>query len=278
MLKYCFVKLFDLVLKAGDVPEIWCKGLITPVHKKGDPTNPDNYRPICVLSCLCKFFTNMLNSRLVEVCKKEKLIHVSQIGFKEGHRTTDHLFSLKIVINNSTIGAQRGHNKLYACFIDFKKAYDSVWHDGLFSKLERLDITGTFLAIVKSMYKNSYCAVKVQTKTTNFFKCEKGVRQGCPLSPILFIIFINNLAFDLDKMNSSAVELPNGSFISCLMYADDVILISKTPNGLQKLLDCVNMFCKTSKMMVNPIKTKCITFMRKIKSTKRTSLASQNTT
>ena len=70
-------------------------------------------------------------------------------------------------------------------------------------------------------------------------------------------------------MNSSAVELPNGSFISCLMYADDVILISKTPNGLQKLLDCVNMFCKTSKMMVNPIKTKCITFTRKNKINKK---------
>ena len=126
ILKHCFVKLFNLVLKAGDAPEIWCKGLISPVHKKGDPTNPDNYRPICVLSCLCKFFTNMLNSRLVEVCKKEKLIHVSQIGFKKRHRTTDHLFSLKTLINNSTIGAQRGHNKLYACFIDFKKAYDCV--------------------------------------------------------------------------------------------------------------------------------------------------------
>ena len=112
------------------------------------------------------------------MCKKEKLIHISQIGFKEGHRTTDHLFSLKTLINNGTIGAQRGHNKLYACFIDFKKTYDSVWHDGLFSKLESLNITGNFLAVIKSMYKNSYCAVKVQTKTTNFFKCEKGVNQS----------------------------------------------------------------------------------------------------
>ena len=58
-------------------------------------------------------------------------------------------------------------------FIDFKKAYDSVWHDGLFSKLESLNITGNFLAIIKSMYKNSYCAVKVQTKITNFSNVRK---------------------------------------------------------------------------------------------------------
>ena len=62
ILKDCFVKLFNLVITVGCVPSIWCKGLITPVHKKGDPLNPDNFRPICVLSCLCKFFTNVLNS------------------------------------------------------------------------------------------------------------------------------------------------------------------------------------------------------------------------
>ena len=72
------------------------KGLITPVHKSRDPSNPDNFRPICVLSCLCKLFTNLLNSRLYQVCKTEKLIHVSQIGFIKKHRTTDNIFSLCI--------------------------------------------------------------------------------------------------------------------------------------------------------------------------------------
>ena len=64
ILKDCCVKLFNLVITVGCVPSIWCKGLITPVHKKGDPLNPDNFRPICVLSCLCKSFTNVLNSGL----------------------------------------------------------------------------------------------------------------------------------------------------------------------------------------------------------------------
>ena len=56
ILKNCFVKLFNLILTVGYIPNIWCKGLITPVHKNGDPTEPDNFRPICVLSCVCKFF------------------------------------------------------------------------------------------------------------------------------------------------------------------------------------------------------------------------------
>ena len=80
-LKNCYVKLFNLILKTGIVPRIWCKGSITLVHKKGDPSNPDNFRPICVLSCLSRFLTNILNSRLMDVCKKHNLIHASQIGF-----------------------------------------------------------------------------------------------------------------------------------------------------------------------------------------------------
>ena len=80
-LKNCHVKLFNLILKTGIVPRIWCKGLITPEHKNGDPSNPDNFRPICVLSCLCKFSTNILNSRLMDLCKKHNLIHALQIGF-----------------------------------------------------------------------------------------------------------------------------------------------------------------------------------------------------
>ena len=121
----------------GKIPVTWCKGLITPIHKKGDPSNSDNFRPICVLSCFCKYLTNLLNHRLNHISKKEKLIHVTQIGFHEGYKTTDHIFSLKILFDKHAIGKPRG--KLYACFLDFKKAYGSVWHDGLFSQLERLN-------------------------------------------------------------------------------------------------------------------------------------------
>ena len=89
------------------------------------------------------------------------------------------------------------------------------------------------------------------------------------MNPILFNIYINDLAFNLDDSNPSLLKLRNGTYISCLMYADDVILIASTPVGLQNLLDTVNGFCKDWRLTVNAIKSKCITFSRKNKKNKK---------
>ena len=98
ILKPTYLKFFNLIITVGQVPAILCKGLITPVHKNGNPFDPDNYRPICVLSCLRKFFTNLRNSQLYDFLMKEKIINPVEIGFVENHRTTDHIFTVKSII------------------------------------------------------------------------------------------------------------------------------------------------------------------------------------
>ena len=138
ILKPAYLKLFNLIITVGQVPAIWCKGLITPVLKNGDLFDPDNYRPIRVLSCLCKFFTNLLISRLYDTLMKEKIINPVQIGFVENHTTTDHIFTLKTIISKHVSATRQG--KIYACFVDFKKAYDTAWHEGLFTKLSEVNI------------------------------------------------------------------------------------------------------------------------------------------
>ena len=96
-------------------------------------------------------------------------------------RTSDHVFTLKSVVNKHVVD-QQGKN-LYACFLDFQKAFDSVWHDALFRKLENKGINGNFLNIIKNIHQNTKCAVKLDGKATKYFKYEKGVQQGNPLSP-----------------------------------------------------------------------------------------------
>ena len=115
-LRKAYTKLFDLALTVGEVPNIWCKGLITPIFKHGDAFNPENYGPICVLSCLCKFFTNALNNRLSESTKRCKIINHVQVSFSENHRTTDHIFTLKSIVSKNVSNSSMG--KVYSCFLD----------------------------------------------------------------------------------------------------------------------------------------------------------------
>ena len=91
----------------------------------------------------------MLNNRLQLYCQKYNLIDKKQIGFKKNHRTSDHLLTLKAIVKkNETIGKK----KLFTCFVDFKKAYDSLWHEGLFYKVNKVGISGDFLGLLKNIY------------------------------------------------------------------------------------------------------------------------------
>ena len=115
--------------------------------------------------------------------------------------------------------------KIYACFIDFRKAFDTINRDALFYKLSYYNIDGPFFSIMKDMYKEVLYSVKISEGITDFFNSSVGVKQGCILSPTLFSLYIN----DLPSIFDSTCEPPklNDNDISYLLYADDLVLINK---------------------------------------------------
>ena len=167
-------------------------------------------------------------------------------------RTTDYIFTLKTLCNKYV--KDKTGSKLFACFVDFKKAYDSIWHDGLFHKLITNQVNGQFLNIIQSMYKNSSSAVKLGNRCTQFFLCSKGLRQGYPLSPNLFNIYVNDLFNRLNNVNTHPPCL-NNEQITALTCADDLIILSLSHEGLQKCLDELNRYCKEWSLKVNNEKT-----------------------
>ena len=259
-LLHVYELIFNTILETGIIPSQWTQGNIIPIYKnKGDPKVPDNYRPITLLSCVSKLFTAVLNSRLNAFLDENSLLQENQAGFRRQYSTIDHIFTLHSL---SEI-LKHKKKKLFCIFIDFSKAFDSVWRVGLWRKLLNYNIGGKFLRLVVNLYKDIKSCVTLNNIQSNFFESNCGVRQGENLSPILFSLFLNDLDdYLISKGNSGVkVESTNKSIeILSMLYADDSILISDDPAKLQKTLNDFSSYCSLWKLNINASKTKALIF------------------
>ena len=251
-----YEQLFNYIFRKGVYPHNWKKSFIVPLFKSGSCKDPSNYRGIAINSTLGKVFSMILTSRLESFAKDNQLIDNTQIGFKKGCRTTDHMFILTTLIDKYV---KKLKTPLYVCFVDFKKAYDCVWRQALLYKLLMVNINGLFFNILKSMYSNNEICIRVSSsQRSRFFTSNVGVRQGDSISPILFNLYVSDLqsylGFDTDA------PLLDTSYVNCLMYADDLVLVSRSEEGLQGLIDKLGDYCKRWRMDVNTQKTKTIKF------------------
>ena len=249
----------NICMKNAMVSDTNCFELITPIFKDGLLDDPNNYRGLCVSSALLKLTCSLINNRLQKFIEKNNLLSKNQIGFKKQSRTSDHLLTLQSIVKKHVT---LGKKKLFVCFVDFKKAFDSVWHQGLFYKLENLGIKGNLVELIKDIYKKTKCAVKIDGKITDFFEFTKGVRQGCPLSPLLFNLYINDIFEMIDKNTPVSPELKERNPINVLMYADDLIMIAESQDQLQKNMTLLNDYCVNWNLEINSKKTKSMVFNR----------------
>jgi len=128
--------------------------------------------------------------------------------------------------------------------VDLKKAFDIVPRDMLWQVLEGLDISGRILECLRSMYRQDQaCLHHLEEGFTPTFLCRIGVKQGCPLSPLLFGLFIDGLEKRLNALEGDAPPMLGQLAVHLLLYADDLAVMSHTPAGLQKQLDVLQTFC-----------------------------------
>jgi hypothetical protein len=251
----CLYTLFNSVFESGLFPESWTTRCIVLVFKKGDINDPNNYRGITIVSCLGKLFTSILNNRLLIWDSDNDIITDAQFGFKPGASTVDAIFVLQSLINR-TLKKKR---RLYCCFVDYQKAFDFIDRSSLWSKLVNLGIQGKMFKIIKSLYENVKSCVKYNGCLSEYFRNTRGLLQGEVLSPILFSFYINDFEMCFIRENCPSVELQLVN-IFLLMYADDTVLISETPDGLQSMLDALYSYTKEWNLTVNIDKTKILVF------------------
>lgn len=145
---------------------------------------------------------------------------------------------------------------LYLAFIDFKKAFDTIWRTGLIKKLQRRNLDSKFINIIADMYSDNKAAVKVtRNRRSEFFESTQGVKQGDGLSPTLFNIYVDDIIAILQEKDSAPATL-NNILIGGMFYADDLVIMSNTEAGLQNSLHKLDRFCSKWKLVVNHDKSK----------------------
>ncbi len=251
--------LFQLCFDSGKVPSLWTQSVINPIpkNKTNDPRVPLNYRGISLLSCIYKIYSAILNNRLTKHLDDNSLIHDEQNGFREGRSCVDHIFTLSSIIRNKIQQKQ----DIYACYVDFRKAFDFLDREMMLFRFLEFGIDGKFYSVIKGIYHRAQCAVRINGVMTDWFSSTQGTKQGDNLSPNCFSMYLNPLISDL-KASGLGICIDQNT-IPVLAYADDLVLVSETPDGLQKLIDILYSWCHKWRLSVNIDKTKVMHFREK---------------
>ena len=170
------------------IPDDWTKSILLTMHKKGDITKCENYRTISLINHSSKIHLEIIRSWMklhVEAMSAEE-----QAAFRPGRSTVEQVFTLKMLIQHRI---EKKDGKVFAVFIDYKKAFDRVWHDGLFSVLQQFGVPRKLINIIRDLYSKAKSCIRVNNNLTDWFKRTIGVRQGCLLSPDLFNVFLENI-------------------------------------------------------------------------------------
>ena len=250
-----FLKLFNKIFSTKQKIALWSTAIISLIHKTGPMDDPANFRGISLLSCLGKFFYTVLNNRLIKFAKEQNIFSENQLGFIVGNRTSDAHIILYNLIQKY---CHKNKKMIYSSFVDFQKAFDNVPRDILLQKLLNHNINGKMYAAIINLYsENTYC-VKIDTKITEMFSVDQGVKQGCVLSPILFNIFLADLPSALGT--GYGVNIDHTTNINSIIWADDILLMTETEEQLQSLLCNLERYCDKNGLTLNTEKTKVMIF------------------
>src|SRR6267154_675811 len=251
--KCYFLKLLNYSWEYNEIPELWKLAIVKPILKPNkNKKNYDSYRPISLTSSTSKIMEKIIGNRLSWYLEKNNLLRPSQAGFRKKMSTSDPIIRIEREANF----AIKSGNYTVAILIDFTRAFDLLWVDGLLLKLIQLKIQGRIYNWIKNFLTNRKYIVKVGDSCSLPYTTENGTPQGSSISPILFIIMINDFPL-LSKYTSEA------------FFADDCTIWRSGKNleqifyHLQQDLNLISEWCKKWGFTINTAKTQGIIFTNK---------------
>lgn len=244
------VELLNECWKNERVPDDWRKGVIIKLPKKGNLSDCNNWRGITLLSVPGKVLCTILLRRLHD--EIDKCLREEQAGFRRGRSCSEQIFTLRNIIEQSSEFQQA----VIINFIDFKKAFDSVDRESLWNILQTYGIPQHYINIFRNLYTNSRCCVKTENGTTDFFTIETGVRQGCILSPFLFLLAIDYIMKNSMSDQNFGIGWINQRKLTDLDFADDIALLAESSSQLKEMTTALEQEAAKVGLMISDTKTK----------------------
>ena len=170
---------FNVVVDVSRVPLEWMRSFIVPLFKTGDPQTPGNYRGIALGSCVAKVLARVLG-REVGMFAEECILTEEQGGFRATRRCADQFVILRSVCEMRMVEGK----ETWLAFLDVSKAYDTVWRQGLWEKMEKYGVKRKLIEVCKALYRDVQASVLLDREQSRWFEVENSLRQGCPLSPL----------------------------------------------------------------------------------------------
>jgi hypothetical protein len=252
---------FNAMFAEGKYYEPWNLSIIHTIYKnKGSKDSPDNYRGVALAPILSKVYSRLLFYRLQPWAIENNKISPYQADFRPGYSTVDNIFIMDHLIKKY-LSMRKG--KLYCAFVDFQKAFDTVIRSKLWLQLWQLGCSSKMLHALMALYNCVQFSIKYGingiTEPVGSFL---GVKQGCILSPLLFVLFINNIidVNDVEGLDAPRIGLHDEIPVPGLLFADDLVLCSTSNMGLQESLRRLEAFSNATGLQVHPGKSKIICF------------------
>ena len=243
--------LYNEIYHQDKIPEHFNEALVVQIYKTGKiPEHYASYRPIALLNVTYKILAKMLQDRLRQ--ELDCRIVPFQYGYRRGKSTAEPMF----IARRAQEIAERHGTQLYLLALDYSKAFDSIPHHKLTECLHRMGASEKNISLVTAIYASPNIRIKIPEGISNERRQSTGIRQGCPLSPYLYIIATSCLMLDfLKDYNKLIPDTPEGAQYPTLLFADDALLLSNKAKQMSIALELIIEHSRPYNLQLN--KEKC---------------------
>ncbi|CAM4973194.1 unnamed protein product [Rotaria socialis] len=236
----------------GVIPKEWGKSILVPIPKKGDISECSNYRTISLIKHMSKILLAILLNRIKH--HLDPYLADEQAGFRKDRSTVQQILTLRLLAEKT----KRQGKKLYNCFIDFQKAFDTIKHKIIWAVLKSYGIGNKMITVLQNIYEQAQSAVRIDKETGEWLQTSVGTRQGDPLSPLLFITHLERV-MDKAMQMDSGINI-SGTLVNNLRFADDIDIIQEDCDMLLEQIERLRAAAGQAGLAMNTEKTKTLVF------------------